>query len=100
MLFVYKSGEAVAIQPKQFCFELAMEGYIADNPNILTNNQLDLTEPEVKGLEIPVDSKHRIDIQMRYANDTTAIVELKNVPVGDGALQQFLFNISHYCIRA
>lgn len=42
MLFVYKNGEAVAIQPKQFCFELAMEGYIADNPNILTNNQLDL----------------------------------------------------------
>ena len=90
MLFVYKNGEAVAIQPKQFCFELAMEGYIADNPNILTNNQLDLKEPEVKGLEIPIDSKNRIDIKMRYANDTTAIVELKNFPVADGALQQLL----------
>ena len=89
-LFVYKNGEAVAIQPKQFCFELAMEGYVADNPNILTNNQLDLTEPEIKGFEIPIDSKHRIDIQMRYANDTTAIVELKNVSVGDSALQQLL----------
>ena len=42
LLFVYKNGEAVALRPKPFCFELAMEGYIADNPQILSNYQLDL----------------------------------------------------------
>ena len=43
LLFVYKNGEAVALRPKPFCFELAMEGYIADNPQILSNYQLDLS---------------------------------------------------------
>ena len=79
LLFVYKNGEAVALRPKPFCFELAMEGYIADNPQILSNYQLDLTNPEVKALELPLDSKHRIDIMMQYANDTSAIIELKNI---------------------
>ena len=89
-LFVYKNGEAVALRPKPFCFELAMEGYIADNPQILSNYQLDLTNPEVKALELPLDSKHRIDIMMQYANDTSAIIELKNIVVDDGAHQQLL----------
>lgn len=43
-----------------------------------------------ESVEEPLDSKHRIDVQIQYANDTTAIVELKNVPVDTKALQQLL----------
>lgn len=89
-MFIYDNGELAEVQAKSFIFELAMEGYIVDNPVLLSNECLDLKDPEVKSVEEPLDSKHRIDVQIQYANDTTAVVELKNVPVDTKALQQLL----------
>ena len=89
-MFIYDNGELAEVQEKSFIFELAMEGYIVDNPVLLSNECLDLKDPEVKSVEEPLDSKHRIDVQIQYANDTTAVVELKNVPVDTKALQQLL----------
>ena len=86
-MFIYDNGELAEVQAKSFIFELAMEGYIVDNPVLLSNECLDLKDPEVKSVEEPLDSKHRIDVQIQYANDTTAVVELKNVPVDTKALK-------------
>lgn len=87
-LFVYKNGDAVEVKTKSFCFELAMEGYISDNPNVLSNGTLDLMNPEVEEYEKMIASNKRIDLLLRYANDTKAVVELKNVPVKNDALNQ------------
>lgn len=87
-LFVYKNGDTVEVMPKSFSFELAMEGFISDNPNVLTNGTLDLISPEVEGYEMTIASDKRIDLLLRYANDTEAVVELKNVPVKNDALNQ------------
>ena len=87
-LFLYKDGDAFEVKPKPFCFELAMEGYISDNPNVLSNERLDLLNPEIKGYELSPDSLRRMDLLLEYANDTVAIVELKNVVVKDCALNQ------------
>ena len=88
MLFIYNNGNAVEIKEKDFNFELAMEGYITDNPNLLSNEHIGLTAPEVKDVEMTIASKKRIDILLQYANDSMAVVELKNVPVNDAALNQ------------
>lgn len=87
-LLIYKNGNAVEVKDKPFCFELAMEGYISDNPNLLSNEQLNLKDPEVQGVEVAIAPTKRIDLILKYANDTVAVVELKNVPVKDVALDQ------------
>ena len=47
-LFIYDNGELAEVQEKSFIFELAMEGYIVDNPVLLSNECLDLKDPEAK----------------------------------------------------
>lgn len=95
-LFIFKNGEVAVVPPKPFCFELAMEGYLSDNPNLLSNKQLDLNEPEVKELEKQLDPNNRIDMLLQYANDLLAIVELKNVQVDDNALKQLINYLAIY----
>ena len=85
---IFKNGQATSAQVKPFIFELAMEGYLTDNPTILSNPILRLDGPEVMAVEENITKGHRIDILLRYANDSIAVVELKNVPVDDKALQQ------------
>ena len=87
---IFKNGQATSAQTKPFFFELAMEGYLADNPGILSNPKLMLEDPEVMAVEEVITKGHRIDILLRYANDSIAVVELKNIPVDDKALQQLL----------
>jgi hypothetical protein len=88
LLFTYRNGYLTEIQQKLFCFEHAMEGYIADNPNILENEFVGLSKPEIKELEWSLKDGKRIDVLARYDNDTIAIVELKNVLVTTKALKQ------------
>ncbi len=89
-LFLFKNGEATPIQLKPFIFELAMEGYLADNPAILSNVELGLEDPEVMEVEEQIDSDNRIDMLLRYTNDSIAVVELKKGIVNDKALQQLI----------
>lgn len=89
-LLVFKNGQVTSTQQKPFLFELAMEGYIADYPAILSNAKLGLEEPEVMDVEEKIATNCRIDILMRYTNDAIAVVELKNVLVDDKALQQLI----------
>lgn len=95
-LFIFKNGEVAIVPPKPFYFELAMEGFLSDYPNLLSNDQLDLNEPEVKELEKQLDPNNRIDMLLQYANDLLAIVELKNVQVDDNALQQLINYLAIY----
>lgn len=88
-LFIYsKNGEMVEVKTKQFIFELAMEGYIVDNPNLLSNITLGLINPEIKDTEMVLPNATRTDIILQYDNDMMAVVELKNVSVNDAALTQ------------
>ena len=88
-LFIYsKNGEMVEVKTKPFIFELAMEGYIVDNSNLLSNDALGLTNPEIKDTEKVLPNATRTDIIVQYDNDMMAVVELKNVSVNDAALTQ------------
>lgn len=88
-LFIYsKNGEMVEVKTKPFIFELAMEGYIVDNSNLLSNDALGLTNPEIKDTEKILSNATRTDIIVQYDNDMMAVVELKNVSVNDAALTQ------------
>jgi len=88
-LFIYsKNGEMVEVKSKPFIFELAMEGYIVDNSNLLSNETLGLINPEIKDAEKVLPNATRTDIILQYDNDMMAVVELKNVPVNDAALTQ------------
>jgi len=88
-LFIFKDGTLKEIQSKAFCFEHAMEGYIVDNPNILSNESLELRRPEIKKVEwTTIKDRKRVDVLARYDNDTIAVIELKNVPVNKDALNQ------------
>ena len=88
-LFIYsKSGEIVEVKTKPFIFELAMEGYIVDNSNILSNDALGFINPEIKDTEKVLPNATRTDIILQYDNDMMAVVELKNVSVNDAALTQ------------
>ncbi len=87
-LFIFKDGTLKEVQPKEFCFEHAMEGYVVDNPNILSNESLGLRLPEIKAVEWTIKDSKRIDVLARYDNDTIAVIELKNVPVSKDALNQ------------
>ncbi len=88
-LYIYnKSGDMVEIKTKPFIFELAMEGYLFDNPNLLSNKTAGLNNPEIKSSETVLINRKRTDILLQYDNDMMAVVELKNVPVNDAALTQ------------
>jgi hypothetical protein len=65
-----------------------MEGYVVDNPNILSNESLGLHLPEIKAVEWTIKDGKRVDVLARYDNDTIAVIELKNVPVNKDALNQ------------
>lgn len=60
-LLLFKNGVATDIHLKPFLFELAMEGYLADNPTILTNPQLGLEDAEVMAVEETIGKSGRID---------------------------------------
>ena len=88
-LFIYdKSGNMVKVKSKPFTFELAMEGYLVDNSDLLSYDALGLTNPEIKATEKVLVTRKRTDIVVQYDNDMMAVVELKNMSVDNAALTQ------------
>jgi len=78
-----------------FRFELAMSGYIIDNPCVLQLNNDDLSSPVILSAELPFDKKTRTDLIAGYRDKNgnpavVAVVELKNVEIEKKHLDQLL----------
>lgn len=89
-------ANSLLLKPKPFTSELAMEGFIADNPMLLQLDEKDSTDDnngiEIVDTEVSIPCTNgRIDILARYdVSSTMAIVELKNVPLKEEHLDQLL----------
>ncbi len=89
-------ANSLLLKPKPFTSELAMEGFIADNPMLLQLDENDSTDDnngiEIVDTEVSIPNTNgRIDILARYdVSSTMAIVELKNVPLKKEHLDQLL----------
>jgi len=87
--FVITNNNSNMLLPKPFLFELAMEEYIIEHPEVLTLSK-DYVSPKIEGYEIAKRNR-RYDIVARYDNaDTIAIIETKKGILDQQALTQLI----------
>jgi len=88
-IYSHVSANNIRLVEFPFNVELAMEGYIAENPDVLSLAEGDVVQ--VMDLEVPLkkpDKDGRIDILASYNNDTLAVVELKNGDLNKAHFEQ------------
>lgn len=86
-IFNIQNHSCSQLQENPFLFEIAMEEYVIEHPEILWLSD-DLSSPSVIGHEIAKERK-RYDIVAQYG-DTTAVVEAKKGVLDKAALEQLL----------
>lgn len=89
-LSLFSHGEMRRMPARPFPFELAMSGFIMDNPEVLFLTE-QLGTPMIQNWELPVSQQSRVDLYVHYVAGETrvpAVVELKNVKATAQHLQQ------------
>ena len=87
-IYSHVSANGSELEPFPFPSELAMEGYLAENPDVL---KLDNEVPRIIEMEKEwprEKGRGRIDLLAQYGDSTFAVVELKNDEVGLAAFTQ------------
>jgi len=89
-LYSHVSASGSELEPFPFPSELAMEGYLVENPNVL---KLDNESPQILAIEKEWQRdekgrRGRIDLLAHYGDSTIAVVELKNDEIGLEAFAQ------------
>ena len=85
--FLITNQDCKMLLPNPFLFELAMEEYIIEHPDILTLSE-EYVSPQIGGYEV-ANKKKRYDIVVRYDSaETIAIVEIKKGKLDKKAYNQ------------
>ena len=94
-IYRHISANQSLLEPYPFFSEISMEAYLCENPNILTLDQYNYTQPLILEYELALkegrgaDSNGRIDILAQYAeNETLAVIELKKGVLTEDHLNQ------------
>jgi len=78
--FSHLSVNGSVLVPHPFANEASMEGYIYDNPSVLSLNPGEEDPVSIKGLQVKWEGREkfgRLDLLATYRRNTVAIVELK-----------------------
>ena len=89
-LYSHSVAGGSILKPSKFISEIAMEGYLIENPALLSLREDD--EPEIKDFECnweKIDkSKGRIDLLVDYGDKSYAVIELKKGKIDKDAFDQ------------
>ncbi len=94
-LYRHLTANHVTLKPMPFLREIAMEAYLAENPNILALDEDELTEVSVIEAEVPAPRRRksqkndgRIDLLAVYGASTVGVLELKHGELNESHLEQ------------